>query len=143
MKTIVAIIETKYKSIQTFLEEPGQHIKILNEPYMPLSIESIGKGPNGYPALSVCHYGNQNGDPMRDPDMEFEVYEQTGKPSVFLPYSYRNDYLGKEDRVYQKNGDCLFKNMRMESSLKAFMKTWDQNLKDQGFIEAAQKEATQ
>jgi hypothetical protein len=27
----------------------------------------------GLPALSVCHYGEQNGDPMRDPEMYFEL----------------------------------------------------------------------
>jgi hypothetical protein len=27
----------------------------------------------GLPALSVCHYGEQNGDAMRDPEMCFEL----------------------------------------------------------------------
>ena len=54
------------------------HIKIENPPYMPLTIEGIGTGPRKLPAVSVTHYGEQNGDLMRDPEMCFEMEIQNG-----------------------------------------------------------------
>ena len=52
----------------------GLHLHIENPPYMPLVIEATDEsGPCGLPALSVCHYGEQNGDAMRDPEMCFEL----------------------------------------------------------------------
>jgi hypothetical protein len=46
----------------------------LNPPYMALVIEATDEsGPCGLPAISVCHYGEQNGDLMRDPEMCFEL----------------------------------------------------------------------
>jgi hypothetical protein len=52
---------------------PTLSLKIENPPYMALVIEAIGIGPMGLPALSVAHYGEQNGDLMRDPEMCFEL----------------------------------------------------------------------
>ena len=43
-------------------------------PIWRLVIEAMDEsGPCGLPALSVAHYGEQNGDPMRDPEMCFEL----------------------------------------------------------------------
>ena len=43
---------------------PGLCIKIDNQPFMELVIEAVHEpGPRGLPALSVAHYGEQNGDP--------------------------------------------------------------------------------
>ena len=51
----------------------GLHLHIDNSPYMALIIEATDQsGPCGLPAISVCHYGEQNGDAMRDPEMLFE-----------------------------------------------------------------------
>ena len=45
----------------------GLYLKIENPPYMALVIEATDEsGPCGLPAISVCHYGEQNGDAMRD-----------------------------------------------------------------------------
>ena len=33
------------------------------------------RGPNGLHAISVAHYGERNGDSMRDPEMIFEAEE--------------------------------------------------------------------
>ena len=41
---------------------------------MALVIEATPEpGPLGLPGLSVAHYGEQNGDLMRDPEMCFEL----------------------------------------------------------------------
>src|SRR6202012_5540685 len=72
---------------------PGLYLKIDTPPYMELVIEAMDEsGPRGLPALSVAHYGEQNGDAMRDPEMCFEL-EADGELS---PYYYRNDYVGVE-----------------------------------------------
>jgi hypothetical protein len=39
-------------------------------------------GPGGLPAISVAHYGEQNGDLMRDPEMCFELGSCTMSGSV-------------------------------------------------------------
>ena len=76
--------------------DPGFHLHIDNPPWMPLDIEDIlTSGPNGQPTISVAHYGKQNGDPMRDPEMLFEVCRD-GSEFAFDPYYWRNDYLGIE-----------------------------------------------
>jgi hypothetical protein len=74
---------------------PGLSLKIDNLPYMPLCIEAMDEsGPMGLPAVSVAHYGEQNGDLMRDPEMCFELGFAGG---VHLnPFYYRNDYMGVE-----------------------------------------------
>lgn len=57
---------------------PTLYLKIGNPPYMALVIEAVpGRGPLGCPALSVAHYGEQNGDLMRDPEMCFEWSQPT------------------------------------------------------------------
>ena len=44
---------------------PGLYLKIDNAPYMELVIEAMDEsGPMGLPAISVAHYGEQNGDLM-------------------------------------------------------------------------------
>jgi hypothetical protein len=68
MKTILAIIE------KAGGWHHGLYLKIENPPFMELVIEATDEsGPCGLPAISVCHYGEQNGDAMRDPEMMFEL----------------------------------------------------------------------
>jgi hypothetical protein len=60
-----------------------------------LDIEEIGiSGPDGLPTISVAHYSQRNGDPMRDPEMLFEMRREPG--GIELSASWRNDYLGIE-----------------------------------------------
>jgi hypothetical protein len=74
---------------------PGLYLKIDNPPYMELVIEAMDEsGPMGLPAISVCHYGEQNGDAMRDPEMCFELGLAGG--AHLSAFYYRNDYLGVE-----------------------------------------------
>ncbi len=63
---------------------------------MPLVIEARRRpGPCGLPALSVAHYGEQNGDLMRDPEMCFELGFDGGIADL-NPFYYRNDSVGVE-----------------------------------------------
>ena len=85
MQTVLQIIEKAGGS------NPGLFLKIENAPYMALVIEAIEQGPAGLPAVSITHYGEQNGDLMRDPEMCFELRD--GELDGFY---YRNDYVGVE-----------------------------------------------
>jgi hypothetical protein len=85
MRNVQKIIDTrgglealKRKSIR--LEVPG---------FMWLVIEHIGTGPRGGELVSVAHYGELNGDPMRDPEIVFEV-----AGGQWHPVSIQQDYLG-------------------------------------------------
>jgi hypothetical protein len=71
------------------------HIKIENPPYMPLTIEGIGTGPRKLPAVSVTHYGEQNGDLMRDPEMCFEMEIQNGQTTGTITWASRSNPLLK------------------------------------------------
>jgi len=76
---------------------PTLYLKIENPPYMALVIEAVPEpGPLGVPAISVAHYGEQNGDLMRDPEMCFEWSKPPPCPAELSPYYFRNDYMGVE-----------------------------------------------
>jgi hypothetical protein len=90
MKTVAMILELAAPL------QAGFHIRIENEPWMTLVIEDTQeRGPNGLPAISVTHYGEQNGDLMRDPEMIFEA-EECSKGMNLVPYYWRNEYAGIE-----------------------------------------------
>jgi hypothetical protein len=76
--------------IWSLAEEAGGSLKIDNTPglFMALVVEIIS--PN---QISLCHYGEQNGDPMRDPEMVF-FKNPYGE---YLPIYFRNDYVGVEE----------------------------------------------
>ncbi len=136
MRTLNKIIE-KHGGLAA-LEE--NRIRIENPPFMALCIQYLGTGPRGHSLVSVAHYYEQNFDLMRDPDMEFEVFDGGPEEKPFLiwwPVSYRQDSLG----VYQVAaflGDKgqLMTRPRLTAELDTFAQTWDRNIKQQGFLEA-------
>jgi hypothetical protein len=118
---------------------PGFHVRIENSPYMPLVIDDIQQpGPDGHRVISFTHYGEHNGDLMRDPEMLFQLVEEGDKPQL-LPFYFRNDYAGFEDwsRYQDDQGRVLVK-PRMQQEQLHFARLWDRNLKEQGFLEALQ-----
>ena len=48
-------------------------VRITVPGYMPLSVEEIGISQDGHRLVSLCQYGEQNGDLMRDCDLVFMV----------------------------------------------------------------------
>lgn len=111
------------------------YLKIENPPYMALVIEATDEsGPCGLPCISVAHYGEQNGDLMRDPEMCFELGLAGGTHlNVFY---YRNDYAGIEQwsRFIQDGNYCHHTQLHQQHE--AFAKLWDNNLREQQFVEA-------
>jgi hypothetical protein len=121
----------------------GDHRKIENGAFMPLSIEVIGQEElQGNKALEIsfCHYGTQNGDAMRDPEMcFFKIIGQDGRARYYPSY-YRNDYLGIEQFTYIRfeSGQIKGVNQFMQKDQALFAAQWACNLKEQGFIEACE-----
>ena len=113
---------------------PTLSLKIENLPYMPLVIEAIGSGPMGLPALSVAHYGEQNGDLMRDPEMCFEL-GFAGGPHL-NPWYYRNDYMAVEQFSRNIVRDHYVYLIQLHEQHVRFAKSWDNNLRLQGFADA-------
>jgi len=124
-----------------------QHLKIINEPFMPLTIERIGHiyWENGE-LVSLCHYYQQNGDLMQDPEMCFVMVDQREKDKtaydkvMIVPYLYQQANLG----IYQES--MLFKNnvvVHCDTDLQAeqtnFANQWLQNIVQQGILRLAGK----
>ncbi|MFC6645541.1 DUF6908 domain-containing protein [Granulicella cerasi] len=113
---------------------PSLYLKIENPPYMELVIEAVDEsGPCGLPALSVAHYGIQNGDAMRDPQMCFELGLAGG--AHLNAFYWRNDYAGVEQwsRFIQEGNYCYHTQLHQQHE--QFAKLWDNNLRAQGFSE--------
>jgi len=118
------------------LQNPGDHKKIENGAYMPLSIEVIGSiyGDEGK-LISLCHYGEMKGDLMRDPEMCLIKFS-----GEYFPYYFRNDYVGVERQAveFDNEGNGIAKvDEREQRDQASFANTWMKNLKDQGFIKAS------
>ena len=131
MKTILRILERAggYRSTLS--------LKIENPPYMALVIEAIPEpGPLGLPAISVAHYGEQNGDLMRDPEMCFEVVKPLRRSISLSPFYYRNDYMGVEQYSRTKDGEHYAFHPELYSEHQSFAALWDKNLNAQGFLDA-------
>jgi len=120
---------------------PGLSLKIENLPYMALVIEAMDEsGPMGLPAISVCHYGEQNGDLMRDPEMCFELGLIGG---VHLnPFLYRNDYMDVEQLSRNIVRDHYVHLIELHKQHERFAKQWDNNLRLQGFAAAFERQRT-
>jgi hypothetical protein len=135
------------KTILEILQKAGGwhhrlHLHIENLPYMALVIEATDEsGPCGLPALSVCHYGEQNGDAMRDPEMGFELGFAGG--AHLNPFYWRNDYAGIEQwsRFIRDAHYCYHTQLHAEHE--CFAKLWDKNLRQQGFGDAFERQRKQ
>jgi hypothetical protein len=116
------------------LSRPETTVKIENPPYMSLTVENIGLGPRGLPALSICHYGELNGDLMRDPEMCFEMEIENGAVKEFHPYYYRNDYVAFEQFAVDEENRRI--DVKAIQSQREMAQLWDSNLAAQGFLNA-------
>jgi hypothetical protein len=117
----------------------GLHLRIENPPYMELVIEATDEsGPCGLPAISVCHYGEQNGDAMRDPEMCFEVGLAGG--AHLNPFYWRNDYVAVEQwSRFIRDGHYCY-HPQLHADHERFAKAWDKNLRLQGFVDAFEQQ---
>lgn len=115
----------------------AKSIAIENQPYMKLCIEVVGTRHN-HSVISVAHYGRQNGDAMRDPDMEFEICPN----GQWHPLSFRNDYMGLMQEVFFERDGKEFYRPRLKTDLNKFARQWSRNLAEQGFVDAYKRAAS-
>ena len=124
------------KTILQIIEEAGGLAKLAcisidNEAWIRLVIEVLPeRGPDGHVVVSLAHYGEQNSDPMRDPEMLFELVEEGARQPELWPFYFRNDYAAVEQwsrlRDEARNLHCL---PRLTRDLARFAEIWDRNLR--------------
>ncbi len=125
---------TNYKALAKIIAamNGSSHKRFELPEMLPLVIEKLYTCKRGT-VYSLAHYGEQNGDLMRDPDMEIAINTEAGTAE---PLSYQNDYLGIYHQVYiERDGKELY-SPRMRTDLDAFLWQWLKNIKDQGYITA-------
>ena len=130
MQTILQIIEKAggYR--------PCLYLKIDREGYMELVIEAIGEpGPSGLPSISVAHYGEQNGDAMRDPEMCFELVAAEDGTQTLNPWYWRNDYAGIEQWSRNLIDGRYVELAKLHREHGSFATMWDNNIRFQGFAD--------
>ncbi|HBR51140.1 MAG TPA: hypothetical protein DEA71_13760 [Nitrospira sp.] len=110
-------------------------VRITVSGYMPLSVEEIGIDGEGNRIVSLCHYGERNGDLMRDPDIVF-LFQNPPHGPLAEPVSFRNDYLGVNQEVYRYDEAGMRTEAfpQLKQSSNGFVQTWFANLKVQGFF---------
>jgi hypothetical protein len=146
MKNVAKIIKARggLRALAGFPAGTGKAIRVEAEGFMDLHIECIGESPHGegMVLVSVAHYGEQNGDLMRDPDVVFDV-NTSDDPLIgwefgnWRPVSFRNDYAGLfQEALFVEDGRVMVR-PGLVKELRAFARTWDRNIKAQGFVEAA------
>ena len=116
----------------------SQAVRITVPGFMPLSIEEILPTDDGHRQISLVHYGTQNGDLMRDPEIVFEL-RAAGDEIFAEPVYFRNDYAGVENFVYTTREErpgvtVRLVNPRLKNDLKSFAGMWIRNLRAQGFF---------
>ena len=105
----------------------GLSLKMRSEGYMDLVVERLDDR-----RISVTHYGELNGDLMKDPDMEVIL----GPDGTWVrPVSFQNDYAGVYHEV-RDDRDAL-----LEADLAEFFGSWMDNLKWQRFTDPTPEEA--
>jgi hypothetical protein len=116
---------------------PALYLKIENPPYMALVIEATPEqGPLNLPSISVAHYGEQNGDLMRDPEMCFELSNPPLCGLALSAWYYRNDYMGVEQYSRYRDGESYVFLPGLYEEHQHFARQWDNNIRAQGFLEA-------
>jgi hypothetical protein len=113
---------------------PGLYLKIDNPPYMELVIEAMDEsGPMGLPAISVCHYGEQNGDPCATrrcasslDSLEAHTLTRSIGVTIIVAVEQWSRNIVRGHYVY------LF---ALHEQHVRFAKTWDNNLRLQGYSE--------
>jgi hypothetical protein len=110
-------------------------VRITVPEYLPLSVEQIGTSVDGHRLVSLCQYGEQNGDLMRDCDLVFMVIDLPGGAAA-EPVSFRNDYLGIVQDVYRYDeaGRRTHVMPALKQDLKEFGRAWLATLREQGFF---------
>ena len=95
--------------------------------FMTVHVECVGTSNLG-PLYSIAHYYEQNGDLMRDPDMEFIK----GGDGEYYPISFWQDSpLKRDEAVEWKDGEITGIKPKLQAELATFANMWMRNIKEQ------------
>ena len=126
-------INKKAKKVMDMLTEHigegNGHKKIDNTKgaFMTVHVEYITRCSLG-PIYSIAHYYEQNGDLMRDPDMEFIK----GSDGEYYPISFWQDAPPiRNEVVVWKDGEITGWMGKEQAELVTFANTWLKNIKEQ------------
>ena len=106
---------------------PARRLQTAKNIYMPIHIEIIEK-TDKYTHISLAHYGQQNGDAMRDPEMIIALHKESQQ---FVPYYYRNDYMGMEQYSVKWTEEGILLNRRLQADHTTFANQWLRNIATQ------------
>lgn len=121
MQTMVYDILRKYGLVQVFETSPEFHLRLELPPYLPLVIERVGE------IISVAHYGELNGDLMRDPELTYLW-------GTWAVLSITQDYVGHYAEVYGEVDGHPEVNIALFNDLIGFSAMWAKNIRDQGWL---------
>ncbi|MBD1362989.1 hypothetical protein IDJ77_04125 [Mucilaginibacter sp. ZT4R22] len=121
-----------------------QHLKIFNEPFMPLTIERAGTVYWGHgEIISLCHYYKQNGDLMQDPEMCFIMIDKRESDKkdfekvMLIPYLYQQANMGiYEESLTFKNEIVKEYDVYLQQQHADFANQWLQSIVQQGFLKS-------
>jgi len=117
------------------------YFKIVNDPFMPLSMERLN---DGFPTpwgntqqYSLCHYYEQNGDLMHDPEVCFLVADKQDSDQLckVFPFTFYQANVGiYQEPVSFMDGKIYRYDQRTQADITAFANQWLRNIQDQGFL---------
>jgi hypothetical protein len=119
------------------LNEDNRHVKIDNSKgaFMPVTVEYLHETKQGQ-YFSVCHYYEQNGDLMQDPEIVFlkvtlKGQQPDGRYNYYFPVSFKQANLGidREYCSYDENGKIKGVATRPQKDTAAFCTMWMRNIK--------------
>lgn len=119
---------------QAVTEDGHFHARLELQPWMPLSIETIGRACSGANRVAVMHWFIQNGDLMRDPEIVFEVYA-TDAQERWVPCELTQHPVGYYGDAYNETGMVL-----MPQKARGFLDVankWARNIHEQGWTSKA------
>ena len=125
-KPMQATIEAIARKHNLDLSAESAHLRLENEPYMPLVIEKIGRH-----LVSVAHYFTQNGDAIADPDVVFFTGD-----GLWVPIEIQQ-VMG-DQRVAELNGSgTAIKSLhtRAQADVASFANLWARNITAQQYLE--------
>lgn len=115
----------------------GEHdaVRITSGSYMPCVWRQLAKTLMGV-LVALMHWGIQEGDLMRDPEIVY-VFAVQGGESTAEPIAFRNDYIGVHQEVYSydESGHRTQERPELKKYSINFSPTCFKNLHEQGFFD--------
>ena len=129
------IYERLYKKLKPVLTALGDddYVKLESTGFMDLHINRLYSEDEGTLRISLAHNYIQNGDAMKDPDMEINIYADREMAEAL---TFEQDgFLALNQQVYwlDEQGRKMV-NPKLKKQLNSFLNFWLGNIKKQGFF---------